>query len=164
VHVREANGYKAAMATRDLDDKTLGQWLALTLGVAFTLAGIAGFFVTGFDDFANNSDKTLLGLEVNPLHNILHLTLGLLGLAMWRRRDTTRTYGWLTFAGYTVLFFYGLAASGNDSPNLLSLNAADNAFHFVVAVAGVATALLADRRTAGATTGSNTGARTTSAR
>ena len=153
------------MATRDHTDKTPGQWLALALGAAFTLAGIAGFFVTGLEDFANNSDKTLLGLEVNPLHNIVHLTLGLLGLAMWRRRDTARTYGLLTFAGYMVVFFYGLAVSGNEGPNLLSLNAADNAFHFATALAGAATAALADRRGIGTGAATSTGgARTTAGR
>jgi hypothetical protein len=127
------------------DDKTPGQWLALGLGVLFTLIGIVGFVVTGFDDFASNSDKTLLGLEINPLHNLVHLALGLLGLAMWRRRDTAKTYGWITFAGYAAVFLYGLVAAGDDSPNLLSLNSADNVFHFAVALVGVATALLADR-------------------
>lgn len=127
------------------DDKTPGQWLALGLGVLFTLVGTLGFFVTGFDDFASNSDKTLLGLEINPLHNLVHLALGLLGLGMWRRRDSAKAYGWITFAGYAAVFLYGLVAAGDDSPNLLSLNSADNVFHFVVALVGVATALLADR-------------------
>jgi hypothetical protein len=129
--------------SEDAADKTTGQWLALVLGAMFTLAGIAGFFVTGLSDFANNSDKTLMGLEVNPLHNLVHLALGLLGLALWRRRDTARAYGWITSAGYGLVFLYGLIAVGNDDPNLLSINAADNAFHLAVALGGVATALLA---------------------
>lgn len=137
---RHAGGFEG-----ESDDKTPGQWLALVLGALFTLVGVLGFFVTGFDDFANNSDKTLLGLELNPLHNLVHLALGLLGLAMWRRRDSARMYGWITFAGYGLVFLYGLIAVGDDGPNLLSLNSADNVFHIVVAVAGLATALLATR-------------------
>lgn len=133
-------------------EKTIGQWLALTLGVAFTLAGLAGFAVTGFDNFASNTDKTLLGLEVNPLHNIVHLALGVLGLVMWRRPDTARTYGWLTLIGYGGVFLYGLVAVGNDDPNLLSINAADNVFHITVALLGLVAALTAYRRTGATTT------------
>ena len=152
------------MAFSDTNDgahgeKTIGQWLALVLGVAFTLAGIAGFFVTGFDNFASNTDKTLFGLEVNPLHNIVHLALGVLGLVMWRRPDTARTYGWLTFLGYGGVFLYGLVATGNDDPNLLSINNADNVFHATVSILGLVTALTAFRRT-GATTTSTSRDRT----
>lgn len=30
-------------------DKHPAQWLALAIGVVYTLVGVAGFFVTGFD-------------------------------------------------------------------------------------------------------------------
>jgi uncharacterized membrane protein YuzA (DUF378 family) len=63
------------------------QLLALAIGAVYTLVGIAGFLVTGFDNFASETDKTLLGFEINPLHNIVHLVIGLAGLALWRRLD-----------------------------------------------------------------------------
>src|SRR4051812_12981822 len=44
-----------------------GQWLALAVGLAFTLAGIAGFAVTGFSGFAAHHGGSLLGFDVNPL-------------------------------------------------------------------------------------------------
>jgi ABC-type transport system involved in multi-copper enzyme maturation permease subunit len=102
------------------------QLLALAIGVVYTLVGIAGFFVTGFDNFAAETNKTLLGFEVNPLHNIVHLAIGLAGLALWRRLDTARTYGWLLAAGYGLAFIYGLFAASNRDINFLSLNGADN--------------------------------------
>ena len=116
--------------------------------MVYTLVGIAGFFVTGFDNFAAETDKTLLGFEVNPLHNIVHLAIGLAGLALWRRLDTARTYGWLLAAGYGLAFIYGLSAAGNRDINLLSLNGADNILHLVSALAGVAIALWPAERTA----------------
>jgi hypothetical protein len=36
------------------------QLLALAIGAVYTLVGIAGFFVTGFENFAAETDKTLL--------------------------------------------------------------------------------------------------------
>ena len=107
-----------------------------------------GFLVTGFDNFAAETDKTLLGFEINPLHNIVHLAIGLAGLALWRRLDTARTYGWLLAAGYGLAFIYGLFAAGNSDINFLSLNGADNGLHLVSAVAGLAIALWPAQRTA----------------
>jgi Domain of unknown function (DUF4383) len=123
------------------------QLLALAIGAVYTLVGILGFLVTGFDNFAAETDKTLLGFEINPLHNIVHLAIGLAGLALWRRLDTTRTYGWLLAVGYGLAFIYGLFAAGNSDINFLSINGADNGLHLVSALAGLAIALWPARRT-----------------
>jgi ABC-type transport system involved in multi-copper enzyme maturation permease subunit len=137
------------MARRpDATTRHPAQLLALAIGVVYTLIGVAGFFVTGFDNFAAETNKTLLGFEVNPLHNIVHLAIGLAGLALWRRLDTARTYGWLLAAGYGLAFIYGLFAAGNSDINFLSLNGADNILHLVSALAGVAIALWPAERTA----------------
>jgi ABC-type transport system involved in multi-copper enzyme maturation permease subunit len=122
------------------------QILALVIGAIYTLVGILGFFVTGFDQFASETNKTLLGFEVNPLHNLVHLAIGLAGLALWSRLDTARIYGWLLAAGYGLTFLYGLFAAGNRDINFLSINGADNGLHLVSALAGLAIALWPVRR------------------
>src|SRR5215210_4989237 len=50
----------------------------------WTLLGVIGFFVTGFDDFAAHTGESLLGFMINPLHNIVHLVIGVAGLLMGR--------------------------------------------------------------------------------
>jgi hypothetical protein len=138
------------MARRPASDPTTrhpSQLLALAIGVIYTLVGLLGFAVTGFENFASETDKTLLGFEINPLHNIVHLAIGLAGLALWRRLDTARTYGWLLAAGYGLAFIYGLFAAGNSDINFLSMNGADNVLHLVSAIAGVAIALWPADRT-----------------
>ena len=105
------------MARQPASDPTTkhpSQLLALVIGVVYTLVGIAGFFVTGFENFAAETNKTLLGFEINPLHNLVHLAIGLAGLTLWRRLDTAKTYGWLLAAGYGLAFLYGLFAAGNS--------------------------------------------------
>jgi len=116
------------------------QLLTLAIGVIYSLIGILGFLVTGVEDFAAETDKTLLGFEINPLHNLVHLAIGIVGLAMWRRLDTARAYGWLLAAGYGLAFLYGLFAAGNSDINFLSINGADNGLHLVSALAGLAIA------------------------
>ena len=123
------------------------QLLALAIGAVYTLIGILGFLVTGFENFAAETDKTLIGFEINPLHNLVHLGIGLAGLVLWRRLDTARTYGWLLAIGYGATFLYGLFAAGNSDINFLSLNGADNGLHLVSAVAGLAIALWPADRT-----------------
>ncbi|MEX2503724.1 MAG: DUF4383 domain-containing protein [Egicoccus sp.] len=131
-------------------DKHPAQYLALTIGVIYTLIGLAGFLVTGFDDFASPEGDLLLGFEVNPLHNIVHLLIGVAGLALWNRLDKARTYGWLLAVAYGAVFLYGLFVDADDQANFLALNGADNVLHIVSALAGLAIALwpARDRTTA----------------
>ena len=127
------------------------QYVALAIGAVYTLVGIAGFLVTGFDGFASPDGELLLGFEVNPLHNIVHLAIGLLGLAMWKRLSQARAYGWILAIAYLPTFIYGLFVAGTDSQaNFLALNQADNWLHIVSALAGVAIALWPARDRAGA--------------
>jgi hypothetical protein len=47
-------------------DRHPAQWLALVIGAVYTLVGVVGFFVTGFDGFAEPSGELLLGVfEIN---------------------------------------------------------------------------------------------------
>ena len=138
------------MQTRSADHRTArtpSQYLALIVGLAFTVAGIAGFFVTGFDDFfAKDTNQFLLGLEINPAHNVVHLALGLLGLILAVSAAGARTYGALLFVGYAAAFVYGLFAVENRDINFLSLNTADNWFHLGSALVGLVIAVLPGRR------------------
>ena len=118
------------------------QWLALVIGVVYLLVGAAGFLVTGFSGFAEHDhDQTLLGFAINPLHNIVHLLIGLLGIALWSVPGRARTFGWLLVVGYGATFVYGLIAVNNPDINILNINAADNVLHVLSVGAGLAIAL-----------------------
>ena len=121
---------------------TWPQQLALVFGAVYLLVGIIGFFWTGFNDFAGNTDhEKILGIfMVNPLHNIAHILVGAVGLALARTLSGARTYGWLLAVLYAVLFVYGLIAV-NKSWDFLDINAADNVLHILTAVVGLVIAL-----------------------
>ncbi|MBW3619916.1 MAG: DUF4383 domain-containing protein [Actinobacteria bacterium] len=138
-------------------DKHPAQYVALAIGAVYTLVGLVGFAVTGFDGFASPEGSSLLGFEINPLHNIVHLIIGGAGLALWSRLDGTRMYGWLLAVGYGLTFVYGLLVTGTESQaNFLALNAADNwLLHLPSAIVGLAIALWVNkdmRNTTGTTT------------
>ena len=123
---------------------TWPQMLALAFGVVYLLVGVVGFFITGFDGFASNRTDgnmdTLLIFMINPLHNIVHIVIGLAGIALSRTLAGARTYGWLLAVGYGAAFVYGLIAAGQDW-DFLNINAADNVLHVATAVVGLVMAL-----------------------
>ena len=118
------------------------QLLALVFGAVYLLVGIVGFFVTGFDNFAGNDQPdALLGIfMINPLHNIVHIVIGVAGLVLARTLAGARTYGWLLAVGYGAAFIYGLIAIG-ESWDFLNINAGDNVLHLATAVVGLVIAL-----------------------
>jgi uncharacterized protein DUF4383 len=120
---------------------TWPQTLALAFGVIYLLVGIIGFFITGFGDFfAHNTEEKLLIFEINGMHNVVHIVVGLAGIALSRTLAGARTYGWLLAIGYGAAFVYGLIAIGKDW-DFLSINGADNVLHLLTAVVGLAMAL-----------------------
>jgi hypothetical protein len=135
------------MSTADLPGAgsrgmTWPQQLALAFGVIYTLIGVIGFFITGFGDFFGNMngssmshDDTLLGFMINPAHNVVHILIGLAGIALSRTLKNARSYGLLLLVGYGAAFVYGVIAVGKDW-DFLNLNWADNILHLVTAIVG----------------------------
>jgi Domain of unknown function (DUF4383) len=126
---------------------TWPQAVALVFGVVYLLIGIIGFFITGFGNFFGNANgttpehmDTLLGFMINPMHNLVHILIGVVGIALSRSLSGARTYGWLLTVGYGAAFVYGLFAVHEDW-DFLNLNWADNILHLVTAIVGVVIAV-----------------------
>ena len=130
------------MTARDTTGpRTLPQTIALAFGAIYLLVGIVGFFITGFDNFFEHTGKTLVGFEINGMHNVVHILIGVVGLVLSRTLAGARTYGWLLAAGYGAAFLYGIFAVGQDW-DFLNLNWADNILHLATAVVGLVIALM----------------------
>ena len=138
-----------AATAGNTESKTVPEILSLAFGAVYVLVGIVGFFITGFDNFFGNeaapgvhhADENLLGFMINPAHNVVHILIGAVGLALSRTLAGARTYGWLLAVGYAAAFVYGLIATDKDW-DFLSLNWADNFLHLATAVVGLVIALL----------------------
>jgi len=106
-------------------------------GAVYALVGLAGFAVTGGLAFAGTQGHNLILFGVNPLHNIVHILVGGLFIggaaagAMWSRRVNM-----LVGVVYMVVGAAGLFLVGTEF-NILALNHADNALHFVTAIAAI---------------------------
>ena len=124
--------------------RTLPETLSLAFGAIYLLVGVVGFFVTGFSNFVGQDAGTLIVFDINPLHNIVHILIGVAGLVLGRTLSGARTFGWLLAVGYGLAFLYGVFAVGQPW-DILNLNWADNILHLVSAIVGVVIAKMPAR-------------------
>ncbi|GAB3564506.1 hypothetical protein GCM10027445_08420 [Amycolatopsis endophytica] len=131
------------------------QVLAGLVGLVYLALGIVGFVRTGFGDFTGNQDHMVLGFLVNPLHNLIHIVVGVVGLLFAASSASARTFGWILFIGFGLVGIWGLMITGviSSNPvsglgNPLNLNAADNWLHLVTAVLGLVMAIMPARKKA----------------
>jgi Domain of unknown function (DUF4383) len=113
------------------------QGAALLVAGGFLVVGLLGFIPAVVTDYASldwaghHSGAKLFGVfAVSGLHNVVHLTSGIVGLALARTYAASRAY----FLGgglvYLALWLHGLFMDQRSSTNLLPVNSADNWLHF----------------------------------
>jgi hypothetical protein len=115
---------------------TLARRFAQVAGTFYVSVALLGFAATGLRDPWATSGTIVLGLEVNAMHNLLHLLLGgalLTGAAAGE--EQARVLVLLTAGASGVLALIGPAMAGTEA-NVLALNTADNLVHLLTAVLG----------------------------
>ncbi len=121
-----------------MGNKSLAAGASLLIGAAYVGVGIIGFFVTGFGNFlADTPDTLLFGFaSVNPLHNLVHITVGAFLIVMTRFSAPTNE-GALMGVGlfYIVAFVIGVVAP--DNLTIISMNGAADGENFVHIFTGV---------------------------
>jgi Domain of unknown function (DUF4383) len=84
--------------------------------------------------------RGMIGCDVlfglNPLHNIVHLLVGVVWLASSRNEQSARVVSAAIGAVYLLVGVGGLFIAGNSDLNLLNLNQPDNVLHLGSAVLG----------------------------
>ena len=131
------------MASTRTGTRSVNSTVAAVFGAVYTLVGLAGFFVS--ETFAATDDNTLLGFEVNHLHNIVHLLIGLALLGASRRTETARRLNLLIGGTYVLLGLVGWFID-DTAANIVALNEPDHLLHLVSGALLVAVALGADKR------------------
>jgi cyanate permease len=130
------------MAARATGTRSLNSIVAMSFGVVFALVGLAGFLVS--DTFAETDDATLLGFEVNHLHNVVHLLIGVALLAASRQTATARTANLVIGIAYLGLAVLGPFLTGT-SANVLALNSPDHVLHLLSGLVLAGVGALADK-------------------
>ncbi len=124
---------------------SVNRLLGYVLGAVYLLIGALGFAVTSDVGFASRNGDLLLGFEVNPLHNIVHLLVGVVLLLGATRGVAAARSANIAIGGtYLVVGLLGLFIL-DSSANILALNSADNVLHLVSAAALLGAGLAADK-------------------
>jgi len=120
------------------------------IGAAYVAVGIIGFAVTGFSNFVQDTDDALLFgfASVNPMHNLVHVTIGTFLIFMTTRSGQATAEGALMGVGifYVAAFVIGVVAA--DNLTIISMNGAADGENLVHILTGV-TALTAGLFSAG---------------
>ena len=122
-------------------ERTPAQLYSLLFGIVLLVVGILGFIADS--SFGTGSDvegSDFIVFEVNGWHNIVHILSGILGLAVWRRRDAARAYALGFGAVYLVVTIWGFI-TGDQVLWLIPVDTADNVLHLLISAAGLAAGL-----------------------
>ena len=126
----------------DRSTRTVNQTVALVFGAVYTLVGLAGFFVS--ETFAATDDNTLLGFEVNHLHNLVHLAIGIALIAASKRLSSARSANLVIGGTYLALGVLGWFID-DTAANIVALNEPDHLLHLASGALLTAVALGADK-------------------
>ena len=154
----------AQMSGSDTGGRSFAQLAGYAFGALYLLVGIVGFAVTSGVGFVARDGELLFGLfEINPLHNVVHLLVGV--ALLWgatRGVNTARAVDTTVGVTYLLVGIVGLFMI-DSAANVLAINAADNALHLVSAavllIAGLVGAPGATATTARTATRTRTDAR-----
>jgi Domain of unknown function (DUF4383) len=131
--------------TANAKERTWPEWVTLAFGVVYLAVGALGFTVTNGVGFAARNGDLLLGFEVNPLHNIVHLAIGAALVAGFLGgRRPTGLVATLVGAVYLLVGVVGPFVTGTKA-NILALNTADHFLHIASAVVLLITGIAALR-------------------
>lgn len=112
---------------------------ALVLGVAFIVAGLAGFFPTPADPPPELTQTHGFGhalglLPVNTLHNVVHLLFGVMGILASRGSlMSARGYAQFVAVAYGLLTVLGLLPATNTTFGLIPIYGNDVFLHGTIA-------------------------------
>ena len=128
--------------TRAYEDPTRApvRWAGIVIALFFLAIGFAGFYPGVTMNFNNiemgyGSEAMVLGIfQVSVLHNVIHLILGALGLALSRTSHASRRY--LRIAGVVtaLLFLFGLLVDPSSMANFVPLNTVDTWTYLVLTI------------------------------
>lgn len=129
---------------------SLAQRVGPIIGGVYVAIGIIGFFVTGFDNFLRNTPEELLGFSVNPMHNLVHLTIGAFLIAMTTGFSTPTAEGAVMGVGLFYVAAFVIGVSAPDNLTILSMYGAgdlENLNHIVNGVLLLTVGLISSART-----------------
>jgi hypothetical protein len=117
---------------------SLVQRVAPFFGLLYITIGIVGFFVTGFDNFVQNTDEALIGFSINPMHNLVHLLIGIFLIVMATRPSVPVAEGAILGVGLFYVTAFVIGTVSKDNLTIISMYGYGDLENFNHLVNGIA--------------------------
>ena len=130
---------------------SLAQRVAPFFGALYITIGVVGFFVTGFDNFVQNTGDTLIGFHINPMHNLVHLLIGIFLIVMATRPQVAVAEGAVMGVGLFYVVAFVIGSVSKDNLTIISMYGygdLENFNHLVNGVALLTLGLVSSAQTA----------------
>jgi hypothetical protein len=106
--------------------------------------------VTGFGNFVQNTGDTLIGFHINPMHNLVHLLIGIFLIVMATRPAAAVAEGAVMGVGLFYLVAFVIGTVAKDNLTIISMYGygdLENFNHLVNGVALLSLGLISSART-----------------
>jgi hypothetical protein len=125
-----------------MDTTSPAKLYAGVTGAVLVIAGIIGFFYEASFDTGNSlrTDDVFGILAVNGWHNVVHIVIGLVGLAAAGSNYAARTYALVFGVIYLALAVWGFLETENGFGVLIDVvpvNTEDNFLHLILGLLGL---------------------------
>ena len=130
--------------------ESLAQRIGPLFGALYVGIGIVGFFVTGFDNFLQDTDEALFGFSINPMHNLVHLAIGAFLIIMSTRSSMPAAEGAVMGVGLFYVVAFVIGSISKDNLTIISMYGytdLENYNHLVNGVALLSLGLISSVRT-----------------
>jgi hypothetical protein len=107
------------------------------LGAFYVAIGVIGFFVTGFDNWVQNTSDELVGFSINPFHNLVHLAIGAFLIIMCTRGSAAVAEGAVMGVGLFYIVAFVIGVSAPDNLTIISMQGAGDLENYNHLVNGV---------------------------
>jgi hypothetical protein len=126
-------------------ERAPAQLFCLVAGITLIVVGLVGFAADGsFDTGPGVDGGSLIGFEVNGVHNVVHIASGLLLLAGAWRPGSARLVCVVFGLTYGLVTIIGLI-DGRTVLGLFPVNPADNVLHIGLTLLALAFGVMGDR-------------------
>jgi hypothetical protein len=120
---------------------SLPQAMAGAIGLFGISLGVAGLLHAGsVQPFFGVTRHELLGLDLNPAHNLLHLVVGVAGFCVMRSLPAARAFGTVLYFFFGLQLLAGMVTIYFPKWTFLGVDHADNVMHVLLMLVGAAIA------------------------
>jgi Domain of unknown function (DUF4383) len=133
-----------------MQGESLAQRLGPFFGLLYVTIGIIGFFITGFDNFVQNTGDTLIGFHINPMHNLVHLAIGAFLIGMTLRQSAPVAEGAVMGVGLFYIVAFVIGSIAPDNLTIISMSGygdLENYNHIVNGIALLSIGLISSGQT-----------------